>query len=349
MTQPGPFLAAMIIAASLTGCSGADEPAPEVPAKEAPPPLVQVAEAVSAAADTGQQAVGTVRLASEVALGFTTPGQIAMIAVQDGDMVRRGQLLAALDRDTVLADLSVARAERERARRDLARSQDLFADGWVTQARIDTVEAAASAADARIEAARFAVRTAQIVAPSDGVILERLAEPGQVVQPGTPVLALGRQDAGFVVTVPLTDRQAANLSIGDTATVRVDALSEAPVAARLAELAGRADPTTGTFAAEFALPAMPGLRSGQIGRVTLPSGGADSGVTVPTSAIISARADEGVVWVLDPGSDTVSMRTVSLAGLGEAGARITGGLAAGEQVVTANVVALSEGQEVRTP
>lgn len=336
-----------LTAALLLSACGADEAPTETAAPE--PPLVQIAEVRAGDSNRLGRAVGTVRLRSEVALGFTSPGQIAAITVDDGDRVQKGQMLAALSRDTVAADLASARAEAERAARDLDRARNLFDQGWVTRARLDDSEAAAQAAQARVDAADFAVRTARIVAPSDGVILRRLAETGQVVDAGTPVLTLGRADEGFVLSVPLTDRQAAALNIGDTAMATIDALGGAPVQARLTELAGRADTETGTFAAEFSLVGLTGLRSGQIGTIRLPSPGEQTGVIVPPTALTNARAGEAVVWVYDPGTRAVSMRTVATEGISEDGAEILSGLRPGERVVTANLDALRDGARVRVP
>ena len=78
------------------------------------------------------EAVGTVGLRREISLGFTSPGRIVRLTVEDGDAVRRGQMLAALDMTTVGADLSAARAERERAAAEYSRSAKLFEQGWIT-------------------------------------------------------------------------------------------------------------------------------------------------------------------------------------------------------------------------
>lgn len=337
-----------IVAALLliTSC-GSEGAEPASPAR--PAPLVSVAEATVLPKAGGGESAGTVRLRSEVALGFTSPGQIASVSVDDGDRVRRGQTLAELSQDTVAAALAEAKAEASRAARELARTQELFTDGWVTRARLDDAQAAASAARAQADAAEFAVRTARITAPSDGVILQRLAEPGQVVEAGTPVLMLGRGDQGFVIRVPLTDRQAAMIDVGAAVDVHIDALEAGPLRARLTELAGRADPETGTFHAEFTLPATDGLRSGQIGTVDLPVGGDRNALYVPTASLMNARAGEAVLWVYDEDTGTVSQRTVTVNGIANDGAEIGGGLAPGERVVTANADGLRDGEKVRVP
>ena len=136
-------------------------------------------------------AVGTVRYRRETPLGFTTPGKVATVRFEEGDFVKRGALLAALDTTSVGADVSVASAERDRARAELERIRSLYADGWVTKARFEAADAAVKVADARVRQAGFASGTAQLYAPSSGVVLTRNVQPGQVIAAGTPALILG--------------------------------------------------------------------------------------------------------------------------------------------------------------
>ncbi|MGB7404495.1 MAG: efflux RND transporter periplasmic adaptor subunit [Pacificimonas sp.] len=315
-------------------------------AKSAAVPVVVVATAAPTQGTQTLTAIGTVRLREETELAFTTAGRIASVAVEPGERVRRGQRLAALDMTTVSADLESARAEQRRAASDLSRNRQLLKDGWVTQARIDDLEAAARAANAQVEASGFASRTARIDAPSSGIILERIGEPGQTVQGGDAILVLGSEAKGYVLRVPLTDRLAAGRQIGEAASVTVAALDVDAIPARLTELAGRADPATGTFAAEFTLDQQDGLRSGQVGRVTLSAPAETGDIIVPSSALFAARAGEALVWVFDPETGTVETRSVTPGPLTNAGLTITDGLAAGEQIVVAGLDELAQGAKV---
>jgi len=139
-------------------------------------------------------AVGTVRYRRETPLGFTTAGKVALVRFEEGDFVKRGALLAALDTTNVGADMSVATAERDRVRAEFDRVRALYADGWVTKARFESAEAAVKGAEARIQQAGFARDTAQLYAPSSGVVLMRNVQAGQIIAAGTPVLILGAAD-----------------------------------------------------------------------------------------------------------------------------------------------------------
>ncbi len=322
---------------------------PAVVTKEAPvgPPQVRIAQV--GADDEAREitGVGTVAVQREVSLGFTSAGRILRLSVNEGDRVRRGQVLAALDTTTVSAELARARAERTRAAAEYERSATLIAQGWITKPRLDNAKAALDAAEAQVRAAGFQAANATIVAPGSGTVLARLAEPGQVVAAGTPVLTLGEEASGYVLRVPLSDRDAARLTSGAPAMVTLAALGDQTITGRVVEIGGRADRATATFAVEIALPADPRLRSGQIGTARIIAGGARQNVLrVPATAVFAARAGDGFVYVVDRARRRISLRQVSLAEADDGGIRVTGGLRRGEIVAISRVDRLKDGMAI---
>lgn len=320
------------------------EVAPETSA-EAPAP-VTLHRVGSDSVGTSATAAGTVRLRRETPLAFISDGRVREIGVREGDVVRAGRLLATLDRTAIDAQVVSAATRVRQADAELQRQRQLVSQGWVSKARVESAEAAAENARAELSSARFTQRFATITAPTDGVILTRSAEPGQTLQAGTPVLVLGEFASGFVVRVPLPARRVAGLSRGDTAEVTFRDGAAPRMAGRIIEIAGRADPGTGTFQVELALPADPALRSGLIADVALPD---DSGgrLSIPATALFGARADEGFVWVVDPKTRKVRARMVQTGRVTSGGVELVSGLARGEQIVGAGVDRLTEGTVVK--
>jgi RND family efflux transporter MFP subunit len=292
---------------------------------------------------------GTVRLKRETPLSFNTPGRIAAINVREGDRVAAGQVLARLDVTSLDANQASAQAEVVRARADLARLEDLFRKGWVTAPRVEQARASMAAAQARLRSAGFDVGLAVLRAPSAGVVLSRPGEPGQIAQPGQAVLTLGEMDKGFVLRVPLADRDTARVKLGQPATVRIPALGGGSLAGQVSEVGARGDDGTGTFRIELKLPANPRLASGQIGQAELLLGPAQVGapLIVPAPAVFAARADEGFVYVLEPVTRRVRQRQVALGEVADDGVIVTSGLQPGEQVVTTGIDRLRNGQVVQ--
>jgi RND family efflux transporter MFP subunit len=327
----------------LSACGGQPQPAP--PTDE--PVAVRLLTVGAAAGTVSREASGTVRLRRETPLAFVADGRIVSLGPRPGDEVAAGQPLAALDTVAIDAAVTAAAADRARAAADLGRQQALLRQGWVAQARVEAAAAQAEAAEAELKAARFRQRFARLSAPAAGTILARLAEPGQVVAAGTPVLVLGERASGHVLRVPMGGADLAGLIPGTVADVRFAGDAAPPMAARVIEVAGRADPGTGTFQVEFALPAHPALRSGLLGTVRWQAPASGGALAVPATALFAARADEAFVWRLDPNSGRVTARLVQLGGIGTAGAQVLAGLAPGDRIVAGGVDRLVEGQKVR--
>lgn len=291
-------------------------------------------------------AAGTVALRRETSLGFTSAGRIARLSVNEGDRVARGQVLAALDPTTTASTLATAEAERVRASREYERSRELFTKGWVPRPRVDSAEASLRAAEANVRSAGFQVSNSRIVSPGSGVILSRLAEPGQVVAAGTPVLVLGEAASGMVLRLAVADRDAARLRAGTPVEVGIGALGDATLTGRIIEIAGRADPATGTFLVEVGLPSDARLRSGQVGSARmLAEGAASTALAVPPQAVFSARAGQGFVYVVT--GNKVRVRRVAIAETSDNSIRVLSGLRNGERVAVSGIDRLSDGDSIR--
>ncbi len=317
------------------------------PPETKPDPLVEVRLGQVQSAESSQSisAAGTLALRLETQLGFTSAGRIANIYVQEGDSVRRGQILATLDATAIDANLASAVAEQVRADAELKRSAILLKDGWVTQPRVDSARAAADAASATVRARRFATDTARIVAPSGGVVLARAAEPSQVVDAGTPVVVLGEQSGGFVLRVPLNDRDTARVTRGAPATIIFEGVGEDVFRGQIIEVGGRAQAGTGAFEVEIAVPRDSRLRSGLIGTATIASAGPTVArqLIVPPAAIFAPRAGTALVYVVG-GDNRARLRKLTIGETTNSGVVVTGGIAPGEWVAVSAIDRLSDGK-----
>lgn len=291
--------------------------------------------------------VGVVNFRHETPLGFTSAGLITQIRFQEGDSVRPGQLLAALDPTSLSADLTRVLGEHVRASAEYRRSASLMKQGWITRNRFESAAAALASSDAAVKAARFQITYARVVAPHGGTVLARLAEPGQVIAAGTPVVLIGDKASGYVLKVPISDHDAARITIGTPASVTIASLDGTAFPGKVVEVAGRADRETGTFAIGITLPADQRLRSGQIGTARIAIDETSTGAfRIPSSAIFAPRADEAFVYVLDRSTRHVSVRKVSIGEIGDDGVRVTSGLRRGELVATSRIDRLKNGMTV---
>ncbi|HBT4808714.1 TPA: efflux RND transporter periplasmic adaptor subunit, partial [Klebsiella variicola subsp. variicola] len=190
-------LAVCLLPLALAGCG---EPADHDDPRTRPP-LVRVAT-VERAEACSRAFTGVVVARTQSDLGFRVSGKILARLVETGQSVKRGQLLLRLDpADLTLQAQSqqravdAARARAKKATNDLARYRGLVASGAVSAAEFDQVNAAAEAARADLSAAQAQANVAQnatgyagLLADADGVVVETLAEPGQVVSAGQVVI-----------------------------------------------------------------------------------------------------------------------------------------------------------------
>ena len=320
---------------------------------EKAPPAEEVFPVQTITVQTGNMVrvlnvVGTVRYRRETPLGFTTAGKVATVRYNEGDFVKRGALLAALDATNVGADLSVAEAERARAQSEFARIAELYKEGWVTKARYEAAETAAKAGTARVSQARFATGTSQLYAPSSGTILARNVEPGQVVGAGMAAVILGQADQGYVFRVPVVDRDASQLRAGMAADISFDAIAGGPITATISEIEGQANAATGAFTVVFRLPANAKLRAGQIGTASIQLPAANDGaMQIPASALFGVRAGEGLVYALDAKTSRVETRNVMIERVMDDFIIISSGLKPGDTIIVSGGEKLRTGAKVR--
>ena len=341
-TAPIALLATLIAAACGTPASG--ETAARPIDAVVPVRLADVALDSAALAVTG---VGVVSAREEVPLAFKAGGVIADVRVRDGDVVRAGQPLATLDVREIDALVTKARAAVAKAERDHARAQALYRDSVATLAQAQDAATALELARADLQAASVNRRYAAIVAPAAGTVLRRLAEPGQTLGPGTPVLLVGSATSGMVVKVGLPDRDAVRVRLGDRATVRLDAYPDRELAGAVRQIAGAASPGTGTYEVQVALAAPIGLRSGLVARVRLQPSDGDRTTTVPVEALVEADGDRATVFALSADGVRARRVPIEIAELRGTRVAVRRGLAGVTRVVTEGAPYLDEGTPVR--
>jgi RND family efflux transporter MFP subunit len=320
------------------------------------PPLVRVA-AAERSVQPERSFTGVVAARVQSDLGFRVPGKVLERLVNAGQAVKRGQALMRIDpTDLTLAvrarDEAVV-AARARARQtadDELRYRDLVAGGAVSASAYDKVKAAAEAAKAELNAARAQADVARnetgytiLLADADGVVVETLAEPGQVVGAGQVVVRVahaGRREA--VIQLPETLRPA--IGSAGRATLYGDGLT---VPAKLRQLSDAADPKTRTFEARYVLEGR--LADAPLGStisIHIPRDRAIPALQVPIGALFDAGKGPGV-WVIEGEAPRVTWRAVQVTGLGEETAAVVGDFSAGDRIVVLGAHLLREGEPVR--
>jgi RND family efflux transporter MFP subunit len=314
---------------------------------KAVPPTIRLARVGTAPDKASIERVGSIAFRRETKLSFLSPGRILRVNVNEGQNVRKGQILATLDTGSLAADLGRAKAEFDRAASEFERSKKLAGGGWITRTQYENALSKLKISESQLKAATFQYSAATIVAPQDGVILLRSVERGQIVGSGTPVVVIGEATSGFVMRVNLTDREISQVVLGSNAQVRLQAISSDLLTGRIIEIGGQADPFTGTYLVEIGLPDHPGLKSGLIGSAHIPTSSRQSRIlSVPSTAMFSVRAGEGFVYVFKPETHCVALRKVTIGELSDGSVGVTAGVEVGEMVAVSRLDLLADGRAV---
>lgn len=312
--------------------------------------------------ETGAMArefVGVVRARYETDLGFRVAGKIVTRVVNVGDRVHVGDVIARLDaRDLELqvesaeAELAAATSNLTQAAADLQRYATLKSRGFAAIADFDRKQAANDEAEGRLTRARRALDLArnqlayaELKSDADGVVTATLAEPGQVVAIGQPVVRLAhRGEKEAVVSLPETRLGEAREA---KATMRLWSDRDRRFQAQLRELSPQADQATRTFAARFTiLDADDSVAFGMTATVTLEQQRDAPVARVPLAAVLN-RGTGPAVFVVDE-SGSLVRRPVTVASFTGDAALVTAGVDNGDRVVTLGVQTLEPGLRVRT-
>lgn len=322
-------------------------------------PLVR-AVSVQGASAASRSFTGTVAARVQSDLGFRVSGKVLERLVDAGQSVKRGQPLMRIDPiDLKLAAhaqqeaVTAARARAQQTADDEARYRDLRGTGAISASAYDQVKAAADAAKAQLSAAeaqanvaRNASRYTELVADGDGVVMETLAEPGQVVNAGQVVVRLahaGRREA--VIQLPETLRPA----IGTAGQASLFGKEGVVVTAKLRQLSDTADRLTRTFEARYVLDGT--LSNAPLGATVviqisdgLAAGQGD--LQVPIAALFDAGKGPGV-WVITGEPTKVSWRPVTVQRFDDDSAQVSGQLKRGDRIVALGAHLLKAGEQVR--
>ena len=308
--------------------------------------------------DIDAQFPGEVRSRVESRLGFRVPGKITARKVDPGTLVKKGQVLMQLDAQDLrlsqaqaMAGLRAAETERDLARSELKRFQELRSKNFVSQAVLEQKQSAFKAAQANVDASQAGYRGqanqagyATLVSDIDGVVTAVDADVGQVVTPGTPVVRVARTSEKEIVIGLPEDKVDAMRKVQDV-TVRLWANPQVAIPGKIREVSPVADPATRTYAVKVSIPdSAENVKLGMTALVQFSSTTATPMIRVPLTALFHEKNTTSV-WVVE--NNAVRLMPVQIGGTAGNQVVLAGGVKPGQTVVTAGVNLLKPGQKVK--
>jgi RND family efflux transporter MFP subunit len=293
------------------------------------PIKVQVAEAQLQRMPEIYEAMGTVcpRLKATVAAKVTAA--IEEVSVKPGDTVHAGDPLARLD-DREL------RAEFDRAKADYERYQTLLRQDAVPRSQFDAVRS-------RYLVAEAALSYAKLLAPFEGIVVEKFCEVGDLAAPGRPLFSVERA-GDFRLEAQVPERFVSALELGKSVDV-IWGAAEEKCAGKIGEIILAADPNSRSFLVKIDLQCRVPLRSGTFGRARLPVG-ERSGILLPQTLL---RERGQLTYLLVAQDGRAALRLVKIGRANGDVVEVLSGLQAGEQVITRAEAELVDGQPIMFP
>lgn len=285
----------------------------------------------------------------EVKLSFKTGGIIQAIAVEEGQTVKKGQLLASLNLTEINAQVSQAEQSYNKALRDLDRAQNLYADSAATKEQVQNAGTALEVSSATLQSSKFNRQYSSIYAPENGQILKRYSESGELVSPGSPVFVFASSGkAQWILRTGVADRDMVRMALRDKATVTFDAYPGTEFSATVTEIAQMADASKGTFEVELTInPQGKKLATGMVAKVQINPSQEIAAVLIPIEALVEADGDKAHVYVLNDNKQTVKKNAVQIAGIYGNQIGISGGLQENAIIITEGNNYLTENSKVK--
>ncbi|MDB4956048.1 MAG: efflux transporter, family, subunit [Myxococcales bacterium] len=313
MTRPAPLMVALA-AAVMTACSSSSAGPQTI---EQLPTAVRTAQIERSHRAQPIHATGVLASKTEVRASFKVGGVVAKLAVDEGDSIHAGQIVARLVTTEIDAGVEQARQNVTKTARDVARVARLFEGQAATREQLDDATTAAAVARAQLRAAEFNREHAVIRATANGRVQHRLVESGEIVAPGQPIMTISGEDTGWIVRVGLADRDIVRVAHGDKATLELAAYPKALLTATVAEIASAATAPLGTYEVELRVAFPPGnVRplSGLVTSVTIEptgNGTASEIALIPAAAVRDGDGKTATVWVPD-GKGGVTRRAIEI-------------------------------------
>jgi membrane fusion protein, multidrug efflux system len=333
--------------------------------QSAPPPepvrAVRTITVGQASQGSSVDYAGDVRPRTESRMSFRVAGKMVSRAVELGNTVKAGQVLARLDpmdlklsQDAARSGFEAARVSADQASADYKRFKELRDQGFISAAELDRRESTYKSAQAQMEQARAQAsvqgnqaRYTVLTAESAGVVTAIEADPGAVLSAGATVVRVapdGPRDVVFAVPEQHVGQLRVLEGKAGALQVKLWSAGDAAVPASVREVAAAADPATRTFLVKADVGKAP-VRLGQTATVTLPVPAANGAFKLPLSALFEQQGRTHV-WLLDTKAMTVGAQAVQVVGAEGNFALVAAGVSAGQTLVSAGVHTLTAGQKV---
>lgn len=329
----------LLLPLCMVACNGKEENQERVELTK-----VKVEQVVESEEKPTLQYIGVIEERSSAALSFMTSGTIMKIDVREGQLVRKGQLLASLTAPSTLQAEVAAKVKYEQAKDAYDRMKKVYDSGSLADVKFVEVQTALTQAEAMYEVAKNEVEDTYLYAPFSGVVGEKLASVGEAVLPATPVLTLLQAD-DVMVKIKVPEQEILKIHQGANASLNVNILPGKTYRGKVAWTGVVADALSHNYEVMIAIENAPvKLLPSMLCEASIEIAETGDGVEIPNRAVSLNEKNRTFVWLVEDGK--AIRKEVKIGDLTSKGVKVVEGLEIGDEYVIEGSHKLSEGLEV---
>jgi membrane fusion protein (multidrug efflux system) len=288
-------------------------------------------------------ASGTLSSLNTISITARISSPVTSVPVDLGDVVRNGDLLAAMDDRIFVAGVKSAEATSDHADKQLARMQSLETAGYGAASDTELAREAAVSAQQVVVQSKIDLGNTKMTAPVDSVIMTRTVNPGEIPAVGLELFELGPIAQVYMVAAVPTDKMGF-VNVGMQSDVSIDSFPGEIFKGVVVKIDAVASVVTRTFSAYIRIDNRDlRLRPGVTGYARLER--SRSALAVPSVAIINPVGDQATVFIVD-GDSRARIREVRPGLMADGMTEILDGLQKGDKVVTVGQLELHDGDHV---
>jgi ATP-binding cassette subfamily F protein uup len=303
------------------------------------PPLLATTQATRGPAIDAVYATGTVEPSLEIRIAPRVAARIVELNADEGDVVRKGQLLARLEDADLRSSVAELESRLRYAEAQLKRANDLQRSQLVSQ---DTVERAATdfeTAQASLRRAREQLAFMRIAAPTSGRIIRREGEIGEFIPVNQTIFYLAGP-APLRISADVDEEDQPRVVVGQRVLIRTDAFPTTVFEGRVTEITPRGDPVSRAYRVRIAIPEASPLQIGMTAETNIVIAERSQSLLVPTRAVRG-----NLVWVVE--GNRARRRELEIGVRGPERIEVLAGLEPSDRIVEDPPAELEDGALIR--
>ncbi|WP_281225485.1 efflux RND transporter periplasmic adaptor subunit [Flavobacterium aquiphilum] len=289
---------------------------------------------------------GTIEADNTVSIGFSVPGRVNAVMVQEGERVVKGQLLASIEQNSYQNNLTVANAALEQAQDNFNRLDQLYKKGSLPERDYIAGKTGLTQAKANKETASKNMHDTKLYASFSGIVTHKLTEAGASAAPGIPAFTIVKTDKVYAVAA-INENEISSLKIGLDANITIPSLNR-EIKGKLTIINPQGDDLSKTYTVKVRLENANGqLLPGMIADISINSGKTQNSVIIPAGAVV--RDPDNINYVYIATADHIAFKKrVNISKMtGNNDVVVKEGLQAGDNIIVNGQINLTDGTPVK--